>query len=128
MFKTASQKPIKVSPRAREDEFILSCLGLYPERNHNSFTVEVCSSFRGEGSGAHNPWCPLGVHRIFSNKRPPANKHTPPWPKNQTRAPPPPSNNLPPLPHHFLLIEGMQRKAVSIATILITLCVNYKWD
>ena len=30
----------------------------------------------------------------------------------------PPSNNLPPLAHHFLLIEawGIQRKAVSIAT------------
>ena len=36
----------------------------------------------------------------------------------------PPSDNLPPLAQHFLLMEGIQRKAVSIATLLITLCVN----
>ena len=80
-------KPITPSPRAREDEFILSCLGLHPERNHNSFSVEVCSSFRGQGSGAHNPWSPLDVHRNFSNKRPPPNEHPPPRPKYQTSAP-----------------------------------------
>ena len=74
-----------------------------------------------QGSGAHNPWSPLDVHRIFSNKRPPPNEHPPPRPKYQTSAP---SNNLPPLAQHFLLMEGIQRKAVSIATLLITLCVN----
>ena len=72
-----------------------------------------------QGSGAHNPWSPLDVHRIFSNNPPPPQMSIHPLGQNIRQAPP-----SPPLAQHFLLMEGIQRKAVSIATLLITLCVN----
>ena len=56
--------------------------------------------------------------RIFSNERPRCNKHPPTRPKHQTSAPsPPPSLSL-------IHIAGIHGKPVSIATLLITLCVN----
>ena len=61
------------------------------------------------------------IYRISSNKRPP------PWLKYQTSAPPSPtfSSKKRPLPSpiRFFMV-GIQRKPVSIVTLLITLCVN----
>ena len=60
--------------------------------------------------------------RIFSNKRPRCNKHPPTRPKHQTSAPSPP-------PSLYLIhIAGIHGKPVSIATLLITLCVNCIMD